>query len=136
MSNQKTNKSDLIYPELSYKIVGILYKVYNKLGPGYQEKVYQNAIEVELKRLGIPHKREQYVSVTFEGEGVGKYFVDFVIDEKITLEIKQKEYFDKKFIHQVLDYLNGLHLKLAIIANFGERRLNYKRVVNPRVIIR
>lgn len=128
----KANKvNDLIYPELSYKIVGILFKVHSKLGPRFQEKYYQRAIEIELKRQKILYEREKIVRLEYENEGIGRYFIDFIIDGKIALEIKAADYFKRDFTPQVLAYLNSAKLKLGIIANFNGDRLRYKRLVNP-----
>jgi GxxExxY protein len=85
--------NDLIYPELSYKIMGTLFKVHNKLGPKFQEKYYQRAIEIELKKQKIPFAREKVIKLEYENEKIGKYFIDFVIDGKIALEIKAADYF-------------------------------------------
>lgn len=134
-ANKKANVSKLIYPELSYKVMGILFKVHSKLGPRFQEKYYQRAIEIELKRERIPYEREKAISPEYENEGIGRYFIDFVIDRKIALEIKAADYFRRDFTSQVLGYLNSAGLKLGIIANFNGNRLKYRRLVNPRVAV-
>lgn len=112
----------LIYEELTYRIIGILYKVHNKLGPALQEKHYQRAIEVELVDERIPFKKE-----------FGKYYLDFVIDDKIILEIKNTAFFKRSFLSQVLSYLNAVKLKLAILANFNQQKLYCKRIINPKI---
>lgn len=126
----KTNKK-IIYPELSYKVMGVLFKVHSKLGPRYQEKYYQRAIEIELKKQEVPFEREKMVPLKYEKEKIGKYFIDFVIDNKIALEVKAVDYFKRDFTGQVLAYLNAANLKLGIIANFNAERLLYKRIINP-----
>ena len=131
--NELANKKKLIYPELSYKLVGVLFKVHSKLGPKYQEKYYQRAIEIELKNQKIPFEREKMVKLEYEEEGIGKYFIDFVVDDKIALEVKAADYFKRDFTFQVLGYLNSANLKLGIIVNFNSDRLRYKRIVNPKV---
>ena len=77
----------LIYPELSYEIMGILYKVQNELGNKYQEKYYQRAIEIELKNRNIKYERELQVDLLYNDNRIGKYFLDFLIEEKITSPI-------------------------------------------------
>jgi len=126
----------IVYPELSYQLMGTLFKVHNKLGPNYQEKYYQRAIESELKKLGIKYEREKMVPLRYEEGNIGKYFIDFVIDDKIVLEIKTDEFFKRKYLQQVLDYLSAINLKLAIIVNFRRNKLFYKRIINPKVIIK
>lgn len=113
--------------------MGILFKVHSKLGPRFQEKYYQRAIEIELKRQNVPYEREKMVQLEYEKEGIGRYFIDFVIDGKIALEVKASDFFKRNFIPQVLAYLNSAKLKLGIIANFNSNRLLYKRLVNPKV---
>lgn len=113
--------------------MGILYKVQNKLGTKYQEKYYQRAIEAELKKQLIPFDREKLVRLSYEGENIGKYFVDFVIDNKIAIELKTIDFFRKSDYKQVLGYLEALNLKLAILVNFSTPRLSYKRILNSRV---
>lgn len=92
----------LVYPKLSYKTVGILYDVYNQLGSSYQEKYYQRAVEKALREEGIRFKREQHVPLEFRGERIGKHFVDFVIEDKIVLELKKTNKTLLKDVKQVL----------------------------------
>ena len=80
--------ADLIYPDLSYKIVGILYKVYNQMGGGYQEKYYQQAIKRELFTTNIPFLEQVRTDFNYNGKRIGRYYVDFIIDHKIALELK------------------------------------------------
>jgi GxxExxY protein len=126
-------KDKLIYPELSYILMGILFEVHNKLGTKYQEKHYQRAIEIKLKELKIPYQKELGVDINFENEKIGKLFIDFLIDNKIVLEIKKTPVITKDHIKQVLRYLNALNLKLGIIANFQHKKLDYVRVLNSRI---
>jgi len=124
--------ANLLYPELSYKLIGILFKIHNKLGAGYQEKYYQRALEKEFTINSIPFKREVLVNLEYNNEYIGKYFIDFVVDEKIALELKTVEFIKKKYIHQVLAYLNSTNLKLGILVNFNCDSLYYKRIINPK----
>jgi len=126
-------KKELIYPELSYILMGILFEVHNKLGTKYQEKHYQRAIEIKLKELKISYQKEAKVDINFGKEKIGKLFVDFVVDNKIVLEIKKIPKITEDHIKQVLRYLNTLNLKLGIIANFQHQKLEYIRVLNSRI---
>lgn len=127
------DKNNLIYPELSYKLMGILFKVHNKLGSNYQEKYYGRAVEQELKIQGVRYEKEKMVKINYESENIGKYFIDFVIENKIALEIKASPFFKRKYLGQVLAYLAAANLKLAILVNFNSYRLFFKRIVNPKV---
>ncbi len=123
---------ELVYPGLSFKLVGILFGVYNELGPGHKEKYYENAVVVALDKAGIKHKRQLCLPLTFMGSKVGSYFFDFLIEDSIVLELKQGERFSKKNMEQVLTYLKVHNLKLGIIAQFAQHDLKFKRVVNIR----
>ncbi|MBU4299040.1 GxxExxY protein [Patescibacteria group bacterium] len=123
-------RKDLIYPELSYIIVGILFEVYNNLGPGYKEKYYQKAVAVALRDAKMFFKEQDYSPLIYKGRLVGNYFFDFLIDDKIILEIKSGEKFLKQNIAQTYSYLKLKNLKLGILANFTKEGLKFKRIVN------
>lgn len=125
----------IIYKELSYKLMGILFKIHRSLGSTYQEKYYQLAIEIALKEEQVLYNREVMIKLQYNGESIGKYYLDLVIDGKIALEVKTVPLIAKEYINQVLAYLDSADLKLGIIANFRTQRLTYKRLVNPKVKI-
>lgn len=132
VANSPINKKrveDLLYPELSYTLFGILFEIHNKLGTNYQEKHYQKAFEIKLKKLQIPYQKEAKVDVEFDKEKLGKFFIDFIIDNKIILEFKKVWKISNNDIKQVLRYLDATNLKLAIIVNFKYKKLEYRRVV-------
>lgn len=124
------SREDLIYPDLSYRIIGILFEVWNDLGPGYKEKHYQRAIAQSFLEANIEFKREAPVKIKYKNQKIGTYFLDFLIEEKIVLEIKRRKYFSKNNIKQVHNYLKATDLKLGIIANFASKELKFKRVLN------
>ena len=78
----------VIYPELSYRIVGIAYEVYNELGYGMQEKHYQRAFEVSLKEKDVLFESQKCVELSYKNESIGRYFLDLIVDDKIILELK------------------------------------------------
>src|SRR3989338_2908127 len=125
-----THKPDLLYPELSFKIIGILFAVDNELVRGHKEKYYENAVAVAFRTAGVQYKQQLYVPLQYNGEVVGKYFLDFLIEEKIVLELKQGNFFSTKNIEQVLSYLKVNKLQLVIIAQFTSEGVKYKRIVN------
>lgn len=135
LKRMNSNKR-IIYPELSYKLMGALFKVHNTLGSSYQEKYYQRAIATELKEQDIPFIREKEITLGYGNQGIGEYRLDFVIDNKIALEVKTVPFLKDDFIRQLLAYLVSANLKLGIVANFRTQKLTYRRVVNPKVIIR
>lgn len=125
----------LIYPELSYKLIGLAFRIYNQLGYGYQEKYYQRAYEHELKKECIVFEKERMVKINYDGECIGKYFLDFIIENKIVIELKIASEFRYKYIRQVLEYLAETKAKLAILIYFTKDGVRYRRIVNPKVKI-
>ena len=127
---QELKRKDLIYPELSYQIIGILFEVHNELGPGHHEKYYQRAIAKGLEKCKLSFQEQVYIPLTFKNENIGSYYLDFLIEDKVVLEIKKGDRFSKRHINQILSYLKTKNLKLGIIANFGADGVKFKRIIN------
>lgn len=123
-------KAELVYPELSYKIVGLLFEVYNELGPGHKEKVYEKALAVLFEENNIRYEEQLFCPVVLKGKQIGKYFIDFLVEKKIVLELKQGIRTSKKNLDQVHTYLKTNNFKLGIIAQFGTDEVKFKRVLN------
>jgi GxxExxY protein len=119
----------IIHKELSYRLMGILYAVYNALGPGYQEKYYQKAIKLYLMKEQIPYLEQVRADLIIKGQVIGRYYIDFVIDHKIVLEIKSRLNFSKRDVLQVLGYLKQSGLELGILASFSTEGLKSKRIL-------
>lgn len=124
---------EILYKELSYKIIGLAYKIYNEIGPDYQEKIYQRAFEIELEKEKLNFEREKYVPLTYEGESIGKYFIDFLIENTVVLEFKVGNYFYPKDIKQINGYLKSEGLKLGIVILFTKDGVEYKRILNNSI---
>ncbi|MBM4064886.1 MAG: GxxExxY protein [Planctomycetes bacterium] len=124
-----TNENKILYKDLSYKIVGLAMQVHNKLGFGFSEKVYENSTMVLFRREGIQAKQQTPITVYFEGEVVGDYYADILVEDKIILELKSAEEIADAHRSQVLNYLKATGLQLAIILNFGKEGLEYERLV-------
>lgn len=122
--------SKVVYPELSYKIVGCLFEVFNELGPDQREKYYQKALEKEFTEQKIPFRSQYPVDVKYKNERLGYNFFDFLIDGKIILEIKSGSYFHRGNLGQILSYLKLSKLKLGIIANFTRNGVKFERILN------
>ncbi len=120
----------IIHKEESYKAVGICMEVYNNLGTGFLEVVYKDALEYELKNAGIKFEREKMYSVQYKEIILPhKFFADFVLFDKIILEVKAVNGIRDEFIAQAINYLKVSKNKLCLLVNFGETKLNYKRIV-------
>ena len=119
---------------MSYKIVGILYDVYNELGSGHREYVYERAIASEFRKSGIKFAEQVPANLTYKGEIIGQYRFDFLVEGKIVLELKQGDRFSRKNFEQVTGYLQLKNLPLGILANFTSSGVVTKRVLNPENI--
>lgn len=128
--NKMIQKQDLIYPELSYKLVGLAYNVFNELGHGHLEKIYQKAYAKELIEAGIIFKEQAPYQVIYKEEIIGNNFLDFLIEEKVIIELKRSDFYSKKYIDQVSNYIKVSNLKLAILINFTSNGVRIKRIVN------
>lgn len=126
----KNLRDDLVHKELSYEIVGVLIEVYKQLGSGHREIYYQRGIVEELKRKGLEFKQQVRVKLFYKEISIGVYVVDFVIDDKVVLEIKKDEYFSAQHIKQVNGYLKALNLQLGILANFTKSGVKSRRILN------
>jgi GxxExxY protein len=124
------NKNNILYPELSYKIIGCAFDVFNSLGGGHKESVYQKALAIALKEKDLGFTREQYYPVKYNNIVVGKNFFDFYVEEKIVVELKSARGFTKEHYDQVANYLNVSQVKLALLITFGQTEVRCKRVVN------
>jgi GxxExxY protein len=120
---------EVLYKELSYKIVGFAMQVHRELGHGYLEKVYENAMMVLLRRERIKAVQQAPIKVSFQGEVVGDYYADIFIDDCIILELKSVDKIIDAHRAQALHYLKATGIRLAIILNFGKERFEYGRLV-------
>lgn len=123
-------KKDLIYPELSYQLIGIAYTVSNELGHGHLEKIYQRAFAKELKVAGLNFKEQVPYPVSYKGEIIGRNYLDFLIEDKVIIELKRTAFFSKKNIDQVVNYLRVSGLQLCLLIHFTSDGVRFKRLVN------
>jgi len=130
MIRQELKRDDLLFPELSYKLMGVFFEVHNKMGYGFLERYYQKAIAVELRKNSINFTEQTKVELIIEGEVIASGVVDLIIEDKIIIEIKQGDKFLKTNIDQLHSYLKMANLQLGILINFTSRGLLYKRVIN------
>ena len=120
----------IIHKEESYQIIGICMEVHNNLEAGFSEIVYKDALELEFKNAKIEYSREKEYAVNYKGINLShKFYADFVIFDKIILEVKGKNKIADEDIAQCINYLKVSGNNLALLVNFGEPKLNYKRIV-------
>ena len=124
------NQEKVILPELSYQIMGVLFDVHKNLGSRYQEKYYQRAVAMGFDNIGLKYKKELSVNLSYNSEIIGKYILDFLVEDKIIVELKTVIRISREDIKQVLGYLKAEKIELGIIANFRSEHLIYKRIIN------
>ena len=136
METNRTNsgKPEIIYKNESYKITGALFNVHNKLGRGFLESVYSEALRIEFDSQGIPYECERKLETYYGDVKLKKYFrADFICYDSIILELKQTPFIAKTHEEQLMNYLMATKHKLGIIAAFGAPRMVYKRIINPNI---
>ena len=122
--------SNYLYEEETYKIIGALMEVHKNLGKGFSEIVYKDAFEYELNKINFFFEREKEYLVHYKDVILNhKFYADFVVYDKIILEIKSVNTFDEKHISQCLNYLHVSGHRLAILVNFNKTSLEYKRII-------
>ncbi|EKD24154.1 MAG: hypothetical protein ACD_81C00091G0002 [uncultured bacterium] len=124
------NNNQVIYPEESYDIVGAAYAIFNELGYGFKEVVYQKAFAQELKKRNYNFENEKEIEVKYDNVILGKYRLDFIVDEKIVVELKVRHALGYAHIKQVMGYLKAGNYKLAILIYFTEEGVKFRRVLN------
>lgn len=121
---------EILFKNESYKIIKACYEVHNELGCGFLEPVYQEALEQEFILQSIPYKREIELPVYYKDIKLDKYYrADFICYDKIILELKALSEFTRQHESQVLNYLKASKLQLGILINFGQTRLQQKRLI-------
>lgn len=128
---KRESGSAVLFREESYKIVGAAFRVYNELGHGFLEAVYQEALEIEFKRRGIPYEREKELKISYGGVELHQtYRADYICYGKIVVELKAVAELNDAHRSQVFNYLHASGFKLGILINFGcSREMEKERVV-------
>ena len=124
--NKKLTK--LKHQDLTNKIIEIFYKVYNKLGYGFLEKVYGNAMMLELQKAGISAERQASIKVLYESSIVGEYFADILVEDKVVIEIKASKSISKGNEAQLINYLKATGIEVGLLLNFGPKPELKRRV--------
>ena len=130
MQQKENFQNKVLHPELSYELTGILFSVHNELGRFCNEKQYGDGVEKYLKQRNMVYEREKILPASFAGEIAGRNKVDFLIEDKIILELKASRMLTKEDYYQAKRYLVALHKELGILVNFRQRFLTPKRILN------
>lgn len=118
----------MLHEEITDKIICAFYKVYNTLGHGFLEKVYENALFIELKKAGLVVAQQESVKVHYAGEQVGDYFADLVVEGLVILELKASDSFRNEHFAQLTNYLKATDKEVGLLLNFGVQP-EFKRII-------
>jgi GxxExxY protein len=120
------------YSEETAAIIACAIEVHKEIGNGFQEVIYQRALSIEMNLRGISHVREQEMDIIYKGEKIGRRRVDFLVGEKICVELKAVSLLDDMHLAQAINYLEAFNLEVGLLINFGSRSLEFKRVMNKK----
>lgn len=115
--------------EITYRINGAVFEVHNTLGAGFLEKVYEKALILELRRMGLKAESQAPIEVKYKGETVGEYFADVLVEDCVILELKTVERFERIHEAQLLNYLKATGVKVGLLVNFRHTKAQIKRMV-------
>ncbi|TMI92324.1 MAG: GxxExxY protein [Bacteroidetes bacterium] len=121
------------FSDITEKIIGFGMKVHRELGSGFQEYIYQRALEIELKKASIKFIREYEMPIYYQGEKIGMRIVDFFVDEKIMVELKAVTDLEDVHLAQALNYLEASGHEIGLLINFGTKSLQFKRLHNRKI---
>jgi GxxExxY protein len=132
--NQESHYVNEKYPEseLTGRIIGLAMEVHRTLGNGFQEVIYQRAMAIELKKNLISFDREQEITISYKGEPIGSRRADFLIEGKILVELKAISELEDVHLAQTINYLEAYGLEIGLLLNFGNKTLQFKRVMKPK----
>jgi GxxExxY protein len=130
INNKNNVRKAILYKDLSFKLQGIFFAIRNELGSGYKEKIYQKALENYLRKARLNFQKEFPIKVySSTGEFLGLYKPDFLVEDKIIIEIKAKRFLSKQEVAIVYDYLRNSKYEVAYLVNFGSKRFYFKRLI-------
>ena len=124
-----TDKNQLAEAAITEKIIGCAYTVSNALGAGFLEKVYENALAIELRKNKLQFKQQAPINVTYDSIIVGEFVSDIIVESMVLVELKASKTIDDAHLAQCLNYLKATNIRFGLIINFGKPRVEIKRVV-------
>ena len=128
-------EEEYLHSELTERIIKAFYAVYNTLGYGFLEKVYENALFLELQEMEIAVVRQSPIVVSYQGQEVGQYFADLLVEDRVIVELKAAETICKEHEYQLINYLKATNIEVGLLLNFGTKPQVKRKVFtnsNPR----
>jgi len=120
---------DFLYVDITRKIIGSAFAVYKEFGYGFLEKVYENALLIELADRNLKAESQKPVAVAYKGTVVGNYLADIVVEDKVLVELKAEKVYNPKHEAQLIHYLKATNIKVGLLINFGESTCKPKRII-------
>jgi GxxExxY protein len=124
--------SELKYKEITEKVIGAAMKVHAALGNGFQEVIYQRALEIELHEMSVGFDREFEMPIYYKGNKIGERRVDFFVEQKIMVELKALVALEPVHLAQAKNYLEAYNVEVGLLINFGAKSLDFKRLLNTK----
>jgi GxxExxY protein len=124
--------ADFKYGELTEKIIGAAFRVHGTLGNGFQEVIYQRALELEFRAMGLLYAREFEMAISYLDQQIGTRRVDFLVEEKISVELKAIIKLEEVHFAQAMNYLEAYNLEVGLLINFGSKRMEFHRFTNKK----
>ena len=128
------NYVNMLYEDLTRKIIGCAMEVHRRLGNGFQEVIYQRALEIEMKLSELSFEREMEMSIYYRDKNIGLRRVDFFVEDKIMVELKAVIKLEDVHLAQAMNYVEAYHMQIGLLINFGAKSLEFKRVHNNTMI--
>jgi len=125
-------EKDYKYADITRTIIGAAMKVHSTLGNGFQEVIYQRALAIEMDKQGLSFQRELEIPIYYDGQEIGTRRVDFLVEEKVMVELKALTKVEDVHLAQAINYLEAYRLEVGLLLNFGAKSLEYRRVVKSR----
>jgi GxxExxY protein len=129
MIKEKINKTPFLFEDITREIIGAAFEVYKVLGYGFLEKVYENALLIELQLRALKVESQKPIRISYKGDSVGDYIADILVEEKVIVELKAEKEYNAKHEAQLINYLKATGLKVGLLINFGEDKCKPKRLV-------
>jgi GxxExxY protein len=120
------------HADLTRKIIGAAMQVHSTLGSGFQEVIYQRALAIELNKQGLAFQRELEMYIYYDGQEIGTRRVDFLVEDKVMVELKAVSTLDDAHLAQAINYLEAYHLEIGLLINFGAKSLQFRRLIKSR----
>ena len=128
----RLKRDDIIQPDLSYEIVGACFDVFKEIGGQHKEKYLQRALVIAFEKRGLKFKREVSIPLKFQEIVIGKYVLDFIVNDIVVVEIKSSGQFKTSDFEQIKQYLANTQTELGLLIRFSEKGVTYQRILKPK----